>query len=117
LWLPDPPRGAAELHRAESNHPQGSAVLSVLRIPTMWWIILSGALQNLNMYALGAFLTSLLVRYHGLDLADANWINGVVYGFGGGLGMLGGGWLCDRLIKRRVNGRLLLGALAMAFAA
>ena len=43
--------------------------------------------------------------------ADANVIIGVVYGFGGGLGMLGGGWLCDRVVRHRVNGRLQLAAL------
>src|SRR5262249_34861379 len=86
LWLPDPPRGAAEQHPVATSPRHGSAVLAVLRIPTMWWIIASGALLNLTMYALGSFLTSFLMRYHGLDIADANWISGVVYGFGGSLG-------------------------------
>jgi MFS family permease len=89
------------------------AVLDVLRIPTMWWIILSGALLNLNMYALGSFLTSFQMRFHGLNIAQANWVSGVVYGFGGSLGLLGGGWLCDRIVGKRVNGRLQLAALAM----
>src|SRR5262245_42131888 len=72
LWLPEPPRGAAETHRIAAATGEGSALLAVLRIPTMWWIILSGALLNLNMYALGSFLTSLLMRFHGLDVRDAN---------------------------------------------
>jgi MFS family permease len=116
LGLPEPPRGAADAHPAEAA-TKGSAVLAVLRIPTMWWIILSGALLNLSMYALGSFLTSLLMRYHGLKIAGASATIGVVYGFGGGLGMLGGGWLCDRIVRRRVGGRLELAALAMALGA
>src|SRR5207302_3445320 len=76
-----------------------------------------GALQNLAMYALGMFLTSFLIRYHGLDIRQANWINGVAYALGGGVGMLGGGWLCDRALRRGASGRLLLGAAAMALAA
>jgi hypothetical protein len=32
----------------------------------MWWIIVSGALHNFNMYALGTFITSFLTRYHGV---------------------------------------------------
>src|SRR5207302_7103955 len=91
LWLPEPARGGAETH-PESSAPEGSAVLAVLRVPTMWWIILSGALLNLSMYALGSFLISLLMRYHGLRIDEANAYIGVVYGFGGGMGMLGGGW-------------------------
>jgi predicted MFS family arabinose efflux permease len=115
LWLPEPPRGAAETEKPAAP-PEGSSLLAVLRVPTMWWIILSGALVNLCMYALGSFLTSLLMRYHGLDIAKANLCIGLVYGFGGGLGMLGGGWLCDRVVKRRISGRMELAALAMALA-
>lgn len=116
FWLPEPPRGAAEIHRS-AGPSQGSAVLAVLRIPTMWWIILSGALLNLSMYALGSFLTSLLMRYHGRNVAQANTIIGLVYGFGGGLGMLVGGWLGDRVVRRRVSGRLELATLAMVLGA
>jgi predicted MFS family arabinose efflux permease len=120
LWLPEPTRGAADADVKSPNetktHSAGSAIIAVLRIPTMWWIILSGALQNLAMYALGMFLTSFLMRYHGLDISDANWVNGVGY-LVGGVGMLGGGWLCDRALRRGGAGRLRLGALAMALAA
>jgi MFS family permease len=111
LWLPEPVRGAADRHSTAPR--QGSALLAVLRIPTMWWIILSGALLNLNMYALGTFLTSFLKLYHGLDTRDANGIIGMVYGFGGSMGLLFGGWLCDRIVGKRVNGRLQLASLAM----
>ena len=116
FWLPEPPRGAAEVHWS-AGPSRGSAVLAVLRIPTMGWIILSGALLNLSMYALGSFLTSLLMRYHGRNVAQANTIIGLVYGLGGGLGMLAGGWLCDRVVRRRVSGRLELATLAMVVGA
>src|SRR5262245_32382871 len=121
LWLPDPERGSADavvVLQNEQTNPRGSgAVWAVLRMPTMWWIIASGALQNLAMYALGMFLTSYLMRYHGLGIKEANWISGVAYGVGGAIGMLGGGWLCDRALSRGVAGRLLVGAAAMAVAA
>jgi hypothetical protein len=32
----------------------------------MWWIIVSGALHNFNMYAPGTFITSFLTRYQGV---------------------------------------------------
>jgi predicted MFS family arabinose efflux permease len=120
LWLPEPPRGGADAvasRPAAAKQRPLASVRAVLRIPTMWWIILSGVLQNLVMYALAAFLTSFLMRYHGLDIRNANWISGVAYGLAGGVGMLGGGWLCDRALRRGVSGRLLVGALAMALAA
>ena len=112
-------RGAADIPSAARSEPTGggSAMVAVLRIPTMWWIILSGALQNLVMYALFSFLTSFLLRYHGLTIKEASWINGLAVGIGGSFGMLGGGWLCDRAGRSRVSGRLLVGALAMILAA
>ena len=118
LWLPEPARGAAETAGPAPSAPaaRGSAVMAILRIPTMWWIILSGALQNLVMYALFSFLTSFLMRYHGLTIKEASWINGLAVGVGGSVGMLGGGWLCDRVRRRRVSGRLLVGAVAMLLA-
>jgi MFS family permease len=115
LWLPEPPRGAAEAEKP-ATMPEGSALLAVLCVPTMWWIMLSGALVNLVMYTLGSFLTSLLMRYHGLKIGEATAWVGLTYGFGGGLGMLGGGWLCDRVVRRRLGGRMELTALALALA-
>src|SRR5436305_1049849 len=55
LWLPEPARGSAETHTEIEEKPptlpeadqRESAVLAVLRIPTMRWIIVSGALFNL----------------------------------------------------------------------
>lgn len=116
LWLPEPARGAAEQQRATSPRQDGSAIGAVLRIPTMWWIIASGALLNLNMYVIGSFLTSYLKRFHELDIDYANRFSSVVYGFGGGMGMMLGGWLGDWIARRRVRGRLELAALAMLIA-
>jgi MFS family permease len=112
LWVPEPARGTAEHHQVGGARRHGSPFLLVLSIPTMWWIIVSGALHNFNMYALGTFLSSFLIRYHGRNIAQAGDINGVIYGFGG-LGILFGGWVCDRIAKRRVRGRLEVAALAV----
>jgi predicted MFS family arabinose efflux permease len=57
------------------------------------------------------------MRYHDLKIAVANVYIGLIFGFGGGLSMLGGGWLCDRVVKRRISARMELAALAMAVGA
>ncbi|HXG09688.1 MAG TPA: MFS transporter [Gemmataceae bacterium] len=116
LALPEPPRGAAEAYAVGAARREGSPLRAVLRIPTMWWIILSGALHNFNMYAFGHFLVSLLERYHGQTTREAGWIAGVVYGCFGGLGILWGGWLCDWAVRRRVSGRLEVATLALLVA-
>ena len=72
LFLREPARGASEIHaNVGSRTREGSPYLLVLATPTMFWLILSGALHNFNMYALSAFQMPYLMRYHGATLADA----------------------------------------------
>jgi MFS family permease len=113
LALPEPARGAAEAHGPETTPPHERAWTALLRIPTLWWIVISGALHNFNMYAIGAFLAPLLTRYYGQNVQEANNIMGVVYCVGG-LGILLGGWACDWMVRRRVSGRLEVTTLALA---
>ena len=115
LFLREPKRGAAELHDIGEQKRPGSPYLLVLRSPTMRWIILSGAVHNFNMYAIGAFITPYLMRYHGLDIQQANLVSMLVYGVMGAPGLLIGGYLGDAVLKRRTNGRMLVGAFAILF--
>ncbi len=95
LKLPEPPRGAADAPRtAEPRTPAGgvSAFVRVLRIKTLWWIVISGALHNFNVYAINAFQTPFLQRYHMLNLRNAALVSALVVGLVGAIGLLGG-WL------------------------
>ncbi len=114
FFLQEPTRGAAEMHTVGAARRPGSRLRIVLGIPTMWWIIASGALHNFNMYAIGYFLSPLLQRYHGLSTSEAGAISGVVYGCVGALGIFLGGWACDWLAARRPSGRLEVATLALA---
>jgi MFS family permease len=80
-------------------------------------LIVSGALHNFNMYALGTFLAPLLMRYHGTDLRQAGVITTVVYGLSGIPGLLIGGALADQWGMRRRDGRLLVAAIATGLSA
>src|SRR5258708_19412125 len=89
---------------------------SVLRIPTLWWIIASGALLNFSMYAIATFLPAFLSRVHGLSLAKSGIATGVVYLSGGVSGGTLAGYLGDFIVHRRKDAPLL-GAAAMALLA
>jgi MFS family permease len=107
LRLSEPRRGASEIHR----EPVGkTSMMAVLKIPTMWWIIASGALLNFNMYAIGIFLPALLSRIHGLSLAESGLATGIVFAVGGVAGGLLAGRLGDKAIRNRRNGRMLWAA-------
>ncbi|HEX7286918.1 MAG TPA: MFS transporter [Candidatus Angelobacter sp.] len=106
LMLREPERGAAETHAPMA---QGS-ISQVLRIPTFWWIILSGALVNFNLYAVGTFLPAFMGRIHHLKVGPANIATGVIYAVGGLLGGILGGVWGDRIARRRPDGRMLIAA-------
>jgi MFS family permease len=113
LRIPEPPRGHSEAHAVGNRRRSGSPYRLVLSIPTMWWLILSGALHNFNMYAIGAFLSPFLTRFHRTTLVDAGLVAMAVYGLSGVPGLVLGGVAADALSRRRRDGRLLLGAVAI----
>jgi len=117
LAIPEPARGGTEHHAIGSRKREGSPFLLVLSIPTMWWIIISGALQNFNMYAIGQFMSAFVQRYHGWELVPASYVAMAVYGLSGIPGLLLGGMLGDIALHRRSNGRLLVGTAAIAISA
>lgn len=113
LFLREPKRGATEIHDVGARKREGSPYRLVLSIPTMWWIIVSGALQTFNMYAIGSFLTPFLMRYHSLDIRSAGFVAMVVFGLAGIPGLLVGGFIGDSVNKRRPNGRMLLASICL----
>ena len=113
LLIREPQRGATEVQKIGARKREGSPYRLVLSTPTMRWLIISGALHNFNMYAIGSFITPFLMRYHGADIRSANFVSMVVYGLSGAPGLILGGIAGDAVMKRRANGRLLVGALAI----
>ena len=108
LALREPARGARP--DAGRGAPLTSPYRRLLAIPTLWWIIASGALHNFNMYALGTFLSPYLIRVHGLDVRQAGLVAMLAYGLSGIPGMLLGGLAGDALRRRGPAHLLLLGA-------
>jgi MFS family permease len=117
LFMLDPPRGSADptAPRAEPQ-PFGVVARRILRMPTMWWIIASGALHNFNMYALATFIASLLMRYHGASIETAGYMSGLAYGVGA-LGLFAAGWMGDGAFRTRgPSGRLTVAWVGLAAA-
>src|SRR5262249_42578098 len=108
----EPARGAAESSPVAARRRPGSPYAVVLGIPTMVWIMISGALHNFNMYAVNAFMVAFLARYHRVNLIQATWITAWVLGAVGALGLVLGGWASDRVSRRSDRGRLNLAASA-----
>ena len=117
LLVKEPVRGAAEMRPAAVEAPIDAPYRRVLRIQTLWWIVLSGMLFNFSTYATSIFQTPFLQRFHELGLADASNVSAISLGLTGVIGLMLGGWLGDRLHAKRSNGRLLLAATCLLLAA
>ena len=91
LLLKEPYRGACRsaCRQPDTDPPRGR----LLRIPTMWWIIASGAMVNFNLYVIGTFLPAFLTRFHGLTVAEA----GIWAGIGHGVSGVAGGVIAGLL--------------------
>lgn len=110
--LPEPRRDEAAAAAASST--SAGAISALLRNRTFLWLVASGAVHNFNMYAISTFLSPLLMRYHGLDVAAAGLVSTLIYGVAGGIGLFAGGVLSDAMAARRADGRLALTAVAIA---
>lgn len=124
LFIVEPARGSADGHAPPAlgaGQSFWTSVRQVAAMPTMWFIIASGALLNFNMYPLGQFLPSLLKRYHlagfpaDIGIARAGQVTGLIQGFGA-LSIFAAGWLGDRAYRRGVSGRLHVAWIGVALA-
>ncbi|TGL64293.1 spinster family MFS transporter [Leptospira sarikeiensis] len=112
FFIKEPERGAAESVQISQTKPE-QPIRKVLRIPTMWWIILSGLTFNFAAYAVNSFLVSLLQRFFHFTLVKAAVTTGFIVGITGLVGLTVGGWIADKIHQRSEKGRLLFGALAL----
>ena len=99
LMLHEPERGASE--QVRHVVAERASMWSVLRIPTLWWIIASGAFLNFNMYAIGSSLPAFLSRIHGVSWQSSGSTAGTVYLMAGWpVARLRGIW-GDRISQRK----------------
>jgi len=84
---------------------------SVLRIPTLWWIIASGALLKFQHVCHRNFLAGVSEPSPRSVAGESGIATGVVYLSGGVSGGTLAGYLGDFIVQRRKDGRLLCAAV------
>lgn len=94
-----------------------SPVRAVLRIRSVWGLIIAFAGYNFAAYAIGTFATPVLQRYFGLSLTEAGAAGGLVLGLSGLLGLLIAGPLLDRARSRSGARRDLVAVVCLVAAA
>ncbi|MFB7087853.1 spinster family MFS transporter [Streptomyces sp. NPDC056296] len=120
LRIREPERGAAEPTRASASATRGNRrknLLSLLRVRSMYGMLLAFAGYNFAAYAIGTFLTPVLQRYYGLGLVSAGAVGGVVVGVTGLIGLLVGGRALDRAARKSPAARVQVAAVSLVGAA
>jgi MFS family permease len=113
LTLHEPVRGASEKHAPPAD---AGSIWQVLKVPTFWWIAISGALVNFNLYAIGVFFPAFFGRIHHMNVAHAGITTGIIYAVGGVLGGSVAGVWGDRIVRRNRSGRMKIAAIAALLA-
>ncbi|MEQ8517326.1 MAG: MFS transporter, partial [Chromatocurvus sp.] len=98
LTVKEPPRGRWDAVSRDDHKPGFRETLALLRQrPAFWFIAMGCALTSYVSYGNGNFLPSLLIRNHGMSVADVGLVLSLVAGLSGAIGTFLGGYLGDRL--------------------
>jgi MFS family permease len=114
LTLREPVRGGSERPVAAPDEPGWAALHALLRTPALPATVAGYAFFAVASNALSMWVPTLLVRVHGLPLAQAGLRCGLIATAAGLVGVLAGGALADRWRARVAGGRLRFTAVAAA---
>ncbi|CAM5671111.1 Sialic acid transporter NanT [Streptomyces avidinii] len=123
LRVREPERGAADPVETrppaphEHGGPRGHRLRSLMKVRSMYGMLIAFAGYNFAAYAIGTFLTPVLQRYHGLSLVNAGVVGGIVVGETGLVGLVAGGRVLDRAARRSPEARVRVSAFSLLGAA
>jgi predicted MFS family arabinose efflux permease len=93
--------------------PVRSVAAALWQHASMRHVFAGAAIGNVATAALTGWLGSFLVRSHGFSVGAAGTLLALVLGVLGGAGVVGGGWLADRMGARAARWRLQIPAIGM----
>lgn len=119
--LREPVRGISEARRASADMvPTGQVVSLLWRLKTFRHMAFAASLNAFAGYGVANWTASFMIRSHGMSTGELGTWLALIIGFGGAVGVLGGGMLADRLGARDMRWYLwlpaLVGLLALPFA-
>jgi MFS family permease len=101
LTLCEPPRGYSEQLADTGCAPSLRSTLRwCRRTRSMRHLPLAGAAHGTGAFAAAVWLPSYLMRSFDIGSGQAGTWMALAYGLGGGIGVFGGGWIADRLVRR-----------------
>ena len=119
IWLTvrEPPRGLSDNRTNVAPVPLGESLSYLWRTRSYRHLVLATTIFTLGAIGSGIWIPSFFVRVHGMANAEvAVWL-AFIYGGGGVLGAMLGGYLADRLVARNNDKRWYAWLSAIAAAA
>ncbi len=117
LTVKEPIRGQADGHSADAGGERHPSILEVFRFllkkRAFVHMATGGGLTAFVGYGLVTWAPTFFLRSHSMTLTEAGFWLGLVLGIPGGLGIVLGGWLCDRFGARDSRWYLWVVALAL----
>lgn len=108
LTIAEPVRGMSEQRADTGTVPFRTAINRLWSRRSYRYVTLGGAMVSMGAWGSGLWLPSFFVRVHGFSVAEAGLAVGLVFGLGGILGTLSGGFIADRLAARAGDDRWYL---------
>ena len=112
FFIPEPPRGAKD----ESSSAKRSHIWGLFRNPAFMTACLGMAMLTFCESGMQVFVIKYLVTMRNVTLETAGSVFGGMSLFNGIVAVLIGGWIGDRMLRKRANVHYLLSSLAMGLA-
>jgi multidrug resistance protein len=113
LRLREPARGTYD---TVPETVQRGTLRGLVRNPAYWTATLGLAFLTFAIGGLQVWMPTFLVRLRGLSLLRANLFFAIITAINGVVATLAGGWLADRLLRRRADAYYLVSGVALAIA-
>lgn len=91
--------------------PLFRAIGALLALPAYRWILVGVAFMGGSLYAMATWMTAMLVRVHQFSIVEVASIVTPLGGVAGLIGIVGAGWLADRLGRRNSRWRMWVPAM------
>jgi predicted MFS family arabinose efflux permease len=114
LTLREPPRGFSDNRRAEPAPPFRETLKYLASLKSYRQIVLGTAIVTLGAIGSGIWIPSFFIRTHGMGIAEIGTWLAFIYGGGGAIGTLSGGFLAEHLTRKTGDKRWYVWVCAIA---
>ncbi|MCY1020730.1 spinster family MFS transporter [Pyxidicoccus sp. MSG2] len=117
FFMPEPQRGAMDGPDAQTKMPFLVGLKGLGKNPAFWAVTAGYTLMTFSIGGLGFWMPTYLVRERGMAQGDTGTTFGAITLVAGLVGTLVGGWLGDKLDRKREGGGLWMSGVGLLLAA